>query len=424
MKILVVYPYFPEPDTNSGSLRLFELLRIFRKANHQLVFLARSANDQKYRNALEDLGIECIADFEANLSKLTTTFQQFLRSHRFDIAIFCHFDIYTYYAPFVRTFLPTCRCILDTVDLHFIRLEREAELSKRPEDVIKAQRVRDREWEAIRNADSVWVVTQQEKDILQKLALAETEKIYVIPNIHRLADTFPGFTERTGIVFLGGYRHAPNVDAVDYFMSDIYPHLSKLLPDLPFTILGSHPPEHFHTYTKQFAHIAVTGFVEDHRSLLFTHRVGIVPLRYGAGMKGKIGEYFSCHLPCVTTTIGAEGMHLKDRQHILLADDAYQFAKSIVELYTNQKLWEQLATEGLDYIHRTLSPESIAPVVLQALQTTQSAKSSQPRWTMASLFTLFGQPAQGWRLFRSSLEALRSGGIAEVMSRFRMWITK
>jgi glycosyltransferase involved in cell wall biosynthesis len=425
MRVLIVYPTFPEPDTNSGSYRLFEIIQILCAEGSKITFLAQEANDPRYRQQLEQLGVECVADDEEHLSASADHFRRFLQARAFDAAILVHFYMFTAYAGFVRAFLPTCRLILDTVDLHFVRLEREGSLSRDPVLAKQAAETRRTELAAACQADQVWVVTEAERDMLIAALGSEGSPVHVVPNIHRIREPILDFHERNGIIFLGGYGHRPNVDAVQFFIEQVLPSVRSVLPEVRVTIAGSNPPEWFYESARVDPNIKVTGFVPDHRALLGYHRVGIAPLRYGAGMKGKIGEYLACGLPCVTTSIGAEGMALAHESQVLLAEDPAAFAEAIGRLYRDEALWQRCSQAGLRYIREHVAPECVAPLVLEACRScVHDAVRPKPVRPRRLLLRVLTSPRRLGILTSRIVRAVRHGGIGELRAFVRVWARK
>jgi len=358
MKILIAYWQILEPDINSGSLRLYETTRMLKEAGHHIVFLQSGT---KYNRYLSELGVETPFDI-GTAYKTSREFRQLLQQHEFDVAILSPYETYHRLAPYIKKTIPGCTLILDTIDLFHVRFQRMAELSQDPKDFEVARQTYDAEWQCMKDADSVWVVTKTE----QKIIASGVNRVHVIPNVHRPATINSGFDEREGIVFLGGYDHAPNVDAVRYFVKEILPLIRTELPGVPVIIAGSNPPAEFQKYASEYG-IHVTGYIPDHRSILNSCRVGIAPLRYGAGMKGKIGEYLSCGLPCVTTSIGAEGMNFHDGVEVLIADDPVGFANKVIAAYTDRTCWQMLSDNGRQYIQQYLSPAVLKESLEEAL---------------------------------------------------------
>jgi hypothetical protein len=152
-------------------------------------------------------------------------------------------------------------------------------------------------------------------------------------------------------MFVGGYQHAPNIDAVQFFVTSVMPELRKLLPGVRFYAVGSKPPQEI--LDLACGDVVITGFVEHLLPLLDRMRVSVAPLRYGAGIKGKIGTAMAAGLPVVATTLAVEGMDLTDEQHVLVADDPVSIANTIARLYADGDLWQKLSVQGLEFAERT-----------------------------------------------------------------------
>lgn len=421
INILIAYPDFPEPDTNAGGLRLWEIVKLLCRAGYRITFLAEHANHPKYRTVLQEEGVECVSDPEVYGGTDDSRLVQFLQQRKFVIAIFVHYHIYNRYAPFFRAFLPGCKLILDTVDLHFLRTAREAAVTASAELLQYADQVKRDEFAAIADADAVWVVTADEQDRLFREPNLLCRPVDIIPTIHEVDAAPPGQATRIGVLFIGDYRHSPNVDAANYFLADILPELRRLLPDIPVTLAGCNPPQSLQQSGRALG-VAVPGYVEDHRALLRGHRVGIAPLRFGAGIKGKIGEYLSCGLPCVTSPIGAEGMDLIDEKEILVADSPASFAHSIARLYQDIPLWERLSRHGRQAIEDRLSSLAVGAQLVAALQKTLARPASRP--TLGSwLHALPLNPIACLSLARKACGRLREGGFGGLLAAWKVWST-
>src|SRR5581483_2618756 len=175
-------------------------------------------------------------------------------------------------------------------------------------------------------ADATVVVTEQERDELQQRGIRD---VRIIPTIHNRTEApVPAFAERNGVMFIGGYNHVPNVDAARWLCGEIMPRVWEKLPDVRVCLLGSNPPKELYELAND--RVDVVGFVKDAEPYFLNSRVFAAALRYGAGMKGKIGQSLSLSLPVVTTSIGLDGYALKHERNCLVADDAETFADAIV----------------------------------------------------------------------------------------------
>jgi len=178
-------------------------------------------------------------------------------------------------------------------------------------------------------------------------------------------DPVPGrvadFEERDGLLFIGGYNHGPNVDAVEWLISEIMPLVWDELPALRLTLLGAGPPQS----VLQLANdrVAVPGFVRNVDPFFRTARVFVAPLRYGAGVKGKIGQAMEYGLPIVTTDVGAEGFGITPGVEALVRNDARGFADAILALYGDARMWAAVAAAS----NRALTPFHSTSVVGAAL---------------------------------------------------------
>jgi glycosyltransferase involved in cell wall biosynthesis len=241
------------------------------------------------------------------------------------------------------------------VDLHFLREQRRAIIENNKELLKKSIEWKKTELAISRLSDITFVVSSFEKELL--LNEDPNLSLEVISNIHEVKGCRVPFNVRKDILFLGGFSHPPNVDAVLWFVRDIFPLIKKMNKNIQFYIVGSNPPKEVLTLASD--DVIVTGYVEDIEPYLDNCRVFVAPLRYGAGVKGKINMSMSYGLPVVTTTIGAEGMDLEDGVNTLIADDPDQFAEKIIILYQDECLWEQLSARSIINVKNNFSFENM-----------------------------------------------------------------
>ena len=224
--------------------------------------------------------------------------------------------------------------------------------------LLESQRFKYLEFKLFANVDVILTPRNYEEGIIRE-SFPE-KKVYTIPPFFYGFSSEDNkvesdFAKREGIIFLGGFDHPPNVDAVLWFAKEIFPRVKKQLPDVIFTVAGSNPPQEI--LALQNVDLCVTGYVPDLGPLFEKSRVFVAPLRYGAGVKGKIINSMVSGVPVVTTSIGDEGLNLSEGQEALITDDPEVFAAKTVELYTNQALWERLAKNALAYVQRHFSSE-------------------------------------------------------------------
>jgi glycosyltransferase involved in cell wall biosynthesis len=205
-----------------------------------------------------------------------------------------------------------------------------------------------------RAADLVVTVTEVERETLGQYGI---DRVGVIPTIHDVEphESFD-FAVRSGLIFIGGYGHTPNVDAAQWLCNEIMPIVWRTHPGIGVTLLGNQPP--LSVQRLRSDRVTVTGFVRDVTGFFEEARLFVAPLRYGAGMKGKVGQALSYGLPVVTTSVGADGYALIDDENCLIADDTRSFAAAIVRLYDDRERWLRFAAGGIEAL-RPLGADAV-----------------------------------------------------------------
>ncbi|MGO8677455.1 MAG: glycoside hydrolase family 99-like domain-containing protein [Limisphaerales bacterium] len=363
-RILVIDPFLPIYDRASGSRRLFEMLKILAAAGHGLTFIARDGRGgERYAAELERLGVEVYAGDaewmkEHGLPVNCRPFdlKKLLQDSQYDTVMLSFWYIADQYLPRIRAWSPASRVVIDTVDVHFLRERREAELCHDQKLLQQAETTRRAELGIYRQADALVTVTEDDRQALLR-ELPES-RIFVVPNIHELSDDTPPANGREGLLFVGNFCHRPNEDGVLFFHREIWPRILQRVPGARWTIAGNNPPAAVQALAG--ASIQVTGYVPSLEPCLRSHLVSVAPLRYGAGMKGKIGEALAHGLPVVTTAIGAEGMGLKSGEcGALVADDPETFAMHVARLYADRELWNQTSAQGRRHIASNFTPAHV-----------------------------------------------------------------
>jgi len=377
--ILIIDPFLPQFDRASGSLRLFTIIKILKEQNYHITYIARNGRgQQKYERILNVMGVEVYSTDPERLKKLgihssakEINIGEILTVRHYDIAILSFYEIAIYYLDIIRRFSPLTKIIIDTVDIHFVREIRMAETNNDKKLLKKAYKTKEDEISIYRKADALITVTEKDWDHISKYLSGI--KNFVIPNIHNISENYVDLDKRNGLLFIGNFNHPPNADAVFYFVDSIFPILKKKLPDITITIVGNNPPEDILKLHNE--NINVTGYVPSTEPYLNAARVSVAPLRYGAGMKGKIGEAMAYGLPVVTTSIGAEGMGLRDFETVMIADSPEEFAEKIFLLYTNNDLWLKISESGRKFIKNNYSVEKISKIIEEILEDLIKEKS-------------------------------------------------
>jgi glycosyltransferase involved in cell wall biosynthesis len=319
---------------------MFQILKILRQLGHCVTFIPDNlAKVMPYTGELQKRGIEVV--YHPYVKKLS----DYLISHGsgFDAVVLSRCDFARKHIADVRLHAPQSRIIFDTVDLHFLREDSEARLTGDPEARRKAQEKQRLEHELIEQADETWVVSCLEQQLLQEKQ--PNKSIQVVSNIVDIPGSNRPFAVRRDWLFIGGFQHRPNIDAVLFFVKEIYPLLSEHLRDAKFYIIGDKPPPEVAALATE--RIVVAGLQRDVRPFFDSVKLSVAPLRFGAGVKGKINQSMAFGVPVVATSMAIEGMELKDREDILVADEPEEFARALIELYQSEGLWTRLSENGI-----------------------------------------------------------------------------
>jgi glycosyltransferase involved in cell wall biosynthesis len=390
-KILVIADTYPEPDKASGDLRFFTLLTLLSR-EHQVLFCAQN----------NDGAVPQRNEARARLVRPGITLGELglphvLRHFKPDIVWFeFHDQARQDYLGLLQRYCPRARIVVDSVDVHFNRFAAKARLTGKAEDEAKAKAVKSYELAAYASGDMVIAVSEDDKRLLQR-ELPDMP-IEVIPNIH----TVPAFPDpnkrRYGeLVFVGGFKHDPNVDAMLYFCQDVMPLISAARPQTRLRIIGSNTPQAIHALANK--HVEVLGYVPETSPHLESAYISVAPLRYGGGMKGKVGEAMSYGLPVVTTSFGAEGFGLEPGMDLLVGDTTESFAAQVIALLDDANLYSRIAKSGYDFIQSHYSVPAVEPMIdstMQRLDHLPPRKITLTRRLMAPLQNLYAQHI-AWR---------------------------
>jgi GT2 family glycosyltransferase len=362
-RLLVADHYVPAPDQDAGSLRMTRLLELLTDLGCVVTLLPLNRErPEPYTTTLEQRGIEVLhgaTDVGSHLRALAP---------ELGLCILSRPEVAAQLLPVVRANAPGAIVAYDTVDLHFLRRERQAELGA---DLDGAPPVD--ELAIVAAADATIAVSEAEADVLR--GRAPGAAVFEIPLVHTVTGGTFDLGDRRDLIFVGGFQHTPNVDAVVHFIEEVLPRIRHQLPEVSLTVVGSHPPPSVLALAD--AHVRVLGWVPDLTEIYRSHRVAIAPLRYGAGLKGKVAESLSHGVPTVTTPIGAEGFGAEHRRHLLVGAVPDEFAELVVELYTDAGLWSKLSIEGRLLIEERFSPAAVG-LALQRMLTQLGIDTDPP----------------------------------------------
>ena len=339
------------PDQDSGSLRTLRLLRLLLKLGCKVTFAADNLlADEPYGQQLRDEGIEVLH------APHVKSMGEYLRDHGglYDVVTLCRHYIAIQHVDLLREHHPGTQIWFDTIDLHYLRLRRQHELDQAPATLKMAELAYDEECEVISKSDLTIVVSEVE---VAELAIeAPDAKVAVISNIHEVAGDRPAFDDRSGVMFVGGFQHPPNIDAVEYYANEIWPLLTERCPDLETYVIGSRMPDRLKRLGESRG-LKMLGFVEDLTPYYESCMLAIAPLRYGAGVKGKVNQALSFGLPVVGSPVAFEGMGLTHEREVMVAETAEDFAESVAKVCADPALWQTLSERGGASLAGRFTPE-------------------------------------------------------------------
>jgi glycosyltransferase involved in cell wall biosynthesis len=374
MRILAVSYDIPCPDQSSGELRFYTLLSLLARG-HEVEFYSKDRQGPAVSEAV------------TNLERLGVTikhgpFESLLSESNYDVVLFEFYFVAQGLIDLVRVWLPYAKIIVDSVDVHFHRLRSKSRLTGSISDHDEAEKVRDLELAVYGDADLVLTVTDDDTAVLRNEGL--TTEIFVIPNIHVMFPLSERLTtDRLELIFIGSYKWSPNVDAMIHFCKDVLPLLRERIPKLRLRVVGSSPNDEIKALAAE--DVEIIGYVPETSIYLLSSDISIAPLRYGGGMKGKIGEAMAHGLPVITTSVGAEGFGFSAGSDVLIADSPAEFCEAVLALWNDKERYHRLRTNGWNYIDSRYSVNAVGnliPLMFERLSKCPSKRISGLRRLM------------------------------------------
>jgi glycosyltransferase involved in cell wall biosynthesis len=374
-RALVCAPLLPEFDRESGSRRIFHLIEFLRDAGCAVTFVAENPvhGDERYTRLLQQRQVAVYRGFGPHTTEL-------FKLGRFDLAIFAFWHLAEAQMDTLRRVSPQTRILVDAIDLHWLREARQCFLDdsngslKKLDSRFASKMVRELNTYAV--ADGVLTVSDKESQIINDL-LGDRACAHTVPDYENGSSSSVPFEDRRGILFIGNFRHDPNLDAAIFLCEDIVPRMDPdVLAEHPVYIVGNEPPDEVVKYTREFEHVHVLGWVPSLLPYLHNSRVSVVPVRYGAGTKRKLVQSITAGTPVVSTSMGVEGLSLQHGRHLLIADDAAGFARQIERLINDSKTWNRLASQGAEQVLKIHGQETVRARFIEALETVVKGPSA------------------------------------------------
>jgi GT2 family glycosyltransferase/glycosyltransferase involved in cell wall biosynthesis/SAM-dependent methyltransferase len=371
--VLVIDHRVPMPDQDAGSLRMLRLIETLLSLGCRVTFAPDDmCRHEPYTSILQSLGVDVLYGETSIAGEIA------ILGDDLALAIVSRPYVAARYTHCLREHAPRATIAYDTVDLHYVRERRRAELGEVHAEA-KSETMRHLELGLVRGSDVTIVVSDEERDQLE--AEAPGSRVVVVPVVNDIVERVPPLDRRSGVLFVGGFEHPPNVDAALQLVRKVMPLVWQRLGDVPVVIAGSKPTPEIEALAS--SNVEVTGWVEDLRPLIDGARLLAAPLRFGAGMKGKITQSLGAGLPVVTTPTGAEGLGVEDGRELLIADDAAGLAERIVQLHMDDELWRRLSSTGQDVVRRVASVELMRERLSELLDSLTDARQQPTRQLLA-----------------------------------------
>ena len=349
-KLLIIGFVWPEPNSSAAGGRMMQLISLFQKQGFKITFTS-PAQDSEFMVSLADFGVDKVA-----IALNDSSFDLFVKELQPDVVLFDRFMVEEQFGWRVAEQCPNAIRVLDTEDLHCLRLARQnAFKSKRSFEIsdILVEDVAKREIGSILRSDVSLMVSEYEMEVLQSIFKIDESLLFYLPLVVEKVDWNPlSFNQRHHFVFIGNFLHEPNWNAVQYLKEVIWPLIRKQLPSAVLAIYGAYPSQKVFQLNNEKEGFLIKGRAESAKEVISNARVVLAPLRFGAGIKGKLLEAMEYGTPSVTSSIGAESMHGALDWNGSIEDNPQQFADAAVQLYQDEILWKQSQQNGFEIIQQ------------------------------------------------------------------------
>lgn len=367
--LLIIGSVWPEPDSSAAGRRMLQLVSLFQANGWEVVFIS-SAADSEYSADLEARDVRCI-----QTAINSSDFDDFINKLQPSAVLFDRFIVEEQFGWRVAEQCPDTVRILDTEDLHCLRRARRRAVQEgRSFDCqeLLGDDTAKREVASILRSDISLIISDFEIALLKDLFGIEAPLLYYLPFLlkpvdEKVRENWPDFEERNHFVTIGNFRHPPNWDAVQYLKQRVWPLIREQLTKSELHIYGAYPSKKVRQLHQPEEGFFIKGRAENAKEVVRKAKVTLAPLRFGAGLKGKLVESMECGTPSVTTDIGAEGLSGRLPWSGAIADDPPEIASVAVQLYTDEEEWYRAQQRGVRIINERFAEDYLASGFLDRL---------------------------------------------------------
>ena len=377
MKLLILGHTIPEPTTTAAGSRMLQLISIFQEQSYSINFATSAQSNPR---SIDLQSINVIHD----VIKLNdSSFDQYIKDLNPDVVLFDRFVIEEHYGWRVAQYCPDALRILDTEDLHFLRKARQQSI-KVHGDLSKVDlytEITMREIASILRCDLSLIISSFEMNLLIDTFGLDTSILHYLPfivEVERINSALNSFAKRSDFMTIGNLFHAPNVDSVLYLKKEIWPRIKEELPTAKLLVYGNYAPQQINELHNEKEGFLIMGWAPSISEAMSNAKVCLAPLRFGAGLKGKLLDAMIFGTPAVTTSIGAEGMYGSDAL-TFMAEDVNDFIHLSLQLYTNEEKWIESQRVGIRVLTESYSKFTVAPFFRSRLQLLLSSLKTHRR---------------------------------------------
>ena len=368
--VLIIGKVWPEPNSSAAGSRMVQLIELFNRYNWK-VYFGTAAAISEYSTDLEELKTE-VVPIELNKD----SFNEFISDLNPDAVIFDRFMTEEQFGWRVAEFCPSAIRILDTEDLHSLRMGRQKALKEersfKNSDLISVHSKR--EIASIYRCDLSLIISEFEMEILGSVfkvdkSLFHYSSFMLDPIEDIEIELLPEFEDRLHFISIGNFLHEPNWATVLHLKKTIWPKIKAKLQEAELHIYGAYPTQKVFELNSSKEGFIIKGRASNSKEVMSSARICLAPIRFGAGLKGKLIESMQCGTPNITSSIGAEGMQGNLEWNGVITDNPDDFAKSAVELYTNKEKWISAQNYGFDLVNRLYPKKKIGDQLMTKIET-------------------------------------------------------
>lgn len=337
----------PRPDRDAGSYAALQEIKLVQSLGYKVTFLAENlAHMGKYTDALQKMGVEVpVAPFYRSVNEFLSK-----RGQEFDAFYITRFYIADNYISTIRKINPTAPIILNNADLHFLRELRSAIQKVDKSAIDKALITKEKELAALRKADIVLSYNKVEHSVINSHLHGEVP-VLTCPWVVDVPKKVPPVSQRSGLSFLGSGNHYPNVEGLEWFLSEVVPNLELMDGDNNLHIHGYNIEEKIGQIDSE--HVIMKGFVELIEEAYNPYRVFVAPLLSGAGIKGKVLSALAFGIPTILSDVAAEGIGLRHDYDCLIANTPSEWLKSIEMLQNDDRKWKDISMNARQLVRNS-----------------------------------------------------------------------